>query len=149
MCVRVYNPSFVHPCNYSFTLLLLFSRCSPMEHQCIAQTCWMTAAAWLCWLWAFCCSPLCWSWRWLPTVAWPDTSSWACVSFPTAAPSTRTCPPLAAGGVMQGAAVASRELWRGRGRAVSGCKRGRFVYGCNMYPCLMTRAGLFECGSFF
>lgn len=132
--------------------VLSLSRCSPTERLCIARTCWMTAAAWPCWLWAFCCSPLCWSWLWLPTVAWPDTSSWACVSFPTAAPSTRTCPPHANGGLVQEAAVASGEAQRGRGRVVCGCRAGeerRIVYGYIMYSSLMIRVGLFESRFFF
>lgn len=104
--------------------LLLLCRCSPMEHLCIAQTYWMMPAVWLCWLWASCCSPLCWSWLSLLTVAWPDTSSWECVSFPTAAPSTRTFLPHANGKLMQEAAVARREPQTGRGRGVYGCRRG-------------------------
>ncbi|CAG01562.1 unnamed protein product [Tetraodon nigroviridis] len=79
------------------TLVCWFSH---MEHLCTAPTCWMTPAAWLCSWWASCCSLLFWSWRSLRTVAWPDTSSWACALFPTAAPSTRTSPPRVAGALV-------------------------------------------------
>ena len=127
--------------------LLLLCRCSPMEHLFIAQTYWMTVAVWLCWLWASCCSPLCWSWLSPPTVAWPVTSSWECVSFPTAVLSTRTFRPHANGKLMQEAAAGRREAQTGRGRGAYGCRRGEVVYGCNMHHCLMMRVGLI--GSFF
>lgn len=124
-------PSFIH-----IPLPLLLSRCSPTELLCTVQTCWMTPAALLCWLWAFCCSHLCWSWHWLPSAAWLDTSSWACVSSLTAAPSTRTCPPRATGGEVEEAAATSRELQRGRGRVACGCrKRGLYM----LVICIPTR----------
>lgn len=127
VCVSCSLLDYLYPCHYSpIHLPLLFPRCSPMEHPCFAQTCWMTAAVSLCWWWVFCCSPPCWSWLSLPTADWPDTFSWACVSFPTAVPCTRTCPPHAARGPTREAAVASGGLprGRGRGRAAYGCRRG-------------------------
>lgn len=131
MCTCV----LIHP----LYLRLSLSRCSPMEHLCIVHTCWMTLAASLCWSWAFCCSPLCWFWLSLHTADWPDTSNWACVSFPTAAPSTRTCPPHATGAMAE-AAVASRAVQRGKAKVVCGSRRGQadcIWYG-NMYPLRQT-----------
>lgn len=109
----------------SAPLLLLLSRCNPTGRPCIAQTCWTTPAAWLCWWWASCCSPLSWSWLWPPTADWPDTSSWACASFPTAGPSTRTCQPRATEGGAQEAAVADRAAQTGRGRVACGFRTGQ------------------------
>lgn len=109
-------------------VFLRFSRFSHMERLCTALTCWMTPAVWLCSWWASCCSPLFWSWRWPLTVAWPDTSSWACASFPTAVPSTRTSPPPVAGALGQEAAVARKVPLRGRGRVVFGFKKGFWIF---------------------
>lgn len=119
------NSLCLHVSSFTPHLLLLLSRCSPMERPSTAQTCWMTPAVWLCWWWAFCCSPLCSSWHSPHTVDWPGTSSWACVSFPTAVPSIRTCPPHASGVLVQEAAVASGALQRGRGRVACGFRTGQ------------------------
>lgn len=114
----------------SAPLLPLLSRCNPTGRPCIAQTCWTTPAAWPCWWWASCCSPLCWSWLWPPIADWPDTSSWACASFPTAGPSTRTCLPRATGGEAEEAAAAERAAQTGRGRVVCGFRMGRGDWMC-------------------
>lgn len=112
-----------HPPLTILHLHLLFSRCSPTEHLFSAQTYWTTQAVWLCWWWVFCCSLLCWSWPSLPTVVWPDTSSWACVSYPTAALCTKTCLRHVTRRPMEKAVVVKRAHQRGREREAFGCKK--------------------------
>lgn len=120
------------PCALTHVLLLvLLPRSSHTGRPCTAPTCWTTPAAWLCSWWASCCSPLSWSWHSLRTVAWPDTSSWACASFPTAVPSIRTCPLSVARALGREDAAARTAPQRDRGRGVCGfeksfCKSGYF-----------------------
>lgn len=110
------------PLNHPYSCLSpLLSRSAPTGRPPTAQTCCLTEAAWLCWWWASSWSPLCWSWRWLPTAAWPDTSSWACASSRTAGLCTRTCPPPSTVASARAAAVVEMELMV-VGRERSGCE---------------------------
>lgn len=127
LCVRrrgkkhfLRSPQEINQSSPSRPPFALLSRCNPTGRPSTAQTFWTTLAAWLCWWWASCCSPPSWSWLWLHTADWPDTSSWACVSSPTAGPSIRTYPPRVSEGEAQEAAVADKGPQRGTGRVVCG-----------------------------
>lgn len=131
-CFAAVPKLLLFPCALTRVLLIvLLSRFSHTGHPCTALTCWMTPAAWLCSWWASCCSPLSWSWHSLRTVAWPDTSSWACASFPTAVLSIRTCLLSVAGALGREDAAVRKVPPRETGRGVCGfeksfCKSGYF-----------------------
>lgn len=120
----------------------LLSRCNPMGRPSTARTFWTTLAALHCWWWASCCSPPSWFWLWLHTADWPDTSSWACVSSPTAGPSIRTYPPHVSEGEARKAAVADKGPQRGTGRAVSGFRTPQLSW---MWSLLMLCVSLMFC----